>query len=221
MFIYKSKRIALLCLVLTCSCLVMGVKFAFAQVIREMEVVGNKTITSKEIIAAVEVRKGDKFNEDSLNEDIRTIYNLGFFEEVSLEVEPCEKGLKVIFKVVEKTLIKRIDFKGNKKFSNKKLKGEIILKEKEAFDRKKMEEDAEKITVLYKDKGYADVKVEAFTTTQEKDGLVIVTFFITEGNRITIKKINLSGVKEFPAKKILKKMKTKRKKVYKEDVFNA
>ena len=221
MFKYNLKKVINMCLVLICLYFIAGVESAFAQVIRKIEILGNKTIASKEIIAVIEVKKGDEFEEDSLNQDIRNIYNLGFFDEVVLDVEPFEKGIKVVFKVAEKTLIKRVDFKGNKKFSNKKLKGEISLKEKEAFDQKKMEEDTEKITLLYKGKGFADVKVEAFTTTLEKEGLVIVTFFVTEGNRITINEITLTGVKGFPLKKVLKKIKTKKKKIYKEEVFNT
>jgi outer membrane protein insertion porin family len=122
--------------------------------------------------------------------------------------------------VTEKPLIKRIEFKGNKQFSDGKLGREIESKKEEPFDNRKMQGDTEKIATLYKEKGYANVKVEPYTTEDEKNGMVIMTFFITEGKQIRIEKVSLVGVEAFNPKKIEKKMETKRKKFFKQELLD-
>jgi len=155
-----------------------------------------------------------------VSEGLQNIYELGFFENIAIEVTEVEGGVKVAYIVTEKPLVKRIEFKGNKEFSNGKLEREIESKEKEPFDNRKMQADAEKIATLYKEKGYADVKVEPYTAEDEETGMVVMTFFITEGAQIRIGKVNLVGVEAFDAKKIKRKMKTKRKKFFKQELLD-
>lgn len=117
-------------------------------------------------------------------------------------------------------MIKRIEFKGNKEFSDSKLGREIESKEEKPFDNRKMQEDTEKIATLYKEKGYANIKVEPYTTEDEKSGMIIMTFFITEGKQIRIEKVSLIGVEAFNPKKIKKKMETKKKKFFKQELLD-
>jgi len=188
--------------------------------IREIEITGNKNIGTKKILKALQIKKGDEYSEEAVSKGLQNIYQLGFFENITVEVVEVEGGINVTYVVTEKPLIKRIEFKGNKKFSNAKLGKEIESKEKEPFNNRKMQEDAEKIVTLYKEKGYANVKVEPYTTEDEKSGMTIVTFFITEGKQIRIGKVNLVGVEPFDTKKIKKKMKTKRKKFFKQELLD-
>lgn len=200
--------------------LLSGYLFSEPVKIREIEITGNKNVETKKILKTLGIKKGDEYSEEAVSEGLQNIYELGFFENITIEVSDVEAGVKVTYVVTEKPLIKRIEFKGNKKFSNSKLEKEIELKEKQPFDNRKMQEDAEKIVTLYKEKGYADVKVEPYTTEDEKSGMVIVTFFITEGKQIRIGKVNLIGVEAFETKKINKKLQTKRKKFFKKEVLD-
>lgn len=194
--------------------------FAELKKIRSIEIQGNRYVSKNEIREKIKLSKGDLLTEQALKEDIENIVSLGFFLEVNAETVEVEKGVKLIFNVKEKPQIKKIVFRGNKHFSDRKLKGEFSLKEKEFFDQKKLQEDIAKIVDLYKDKGYADCRVEGYETA-EIENKVTVNIFITEGNQIVIQEIKFEGVKSFPPKKIFKLMKTKTKKVYqKEDLDN-
>jgi len=188
--------------------------------IRSIEIQGNRYVSKTEIREKIKLRKGDLLTEQALKEDIENIFALGSFLEVNAETVEVEKGIKLIFNVKEKPQIKKIIFRGNKHFSDRKLKSEISLKEKEFFDQKKLQDDLTKIVDLYKNKGYADCQVEGYETP-EIENKVAINIFITEGNQIVIREIKLEGVKSFLQKKILKLMKTKTKKVYKkEDLDN-
>ncbi len=197
-----------------------GYLFSDPVQIRQIEITGNRNVQTKKILKALDIKKGDEYSEEAVSEGLQNIYELGFFENIEIEVTEVEGGVNVTYIVTEKPLIKRIEFKGNEEFSNSKLEKEIESKENESFDNRKMQEDAEKIVTLYKEKGYADVKVEPYTAVDEKSGMLIVTFFITEGAQIRIGKVNLVGVETFDTKKIKKKMKTKRKKFFKQELLD-
>jgi len=197
-----------------------GYLFSDPVQIIQIEITGNRNVQTKKILKALDIKKGDEYSEEAVSKGLQNIYELGFFENIRIEVTEVEGGVNVTYIVTERPLIKRIEFKGNEEFSNTKLQKEIESKENESFDNRKMQEDAEKILTLYKEKGYADVKVEPYTAEDEKSGMVIVTFFITEGAQIRIGKVNLVGVEAFDTKKIKKKMKTKRKKFFKQELLD-
>ena len=206
-------------LAISCWLLFSPVHAAELKKIRAIEIKGNQYISSSEIKEKIKLRKGDLLTEQALKEDIQNIFDLGSFLEVNAEIVEVEKGIKLIFMVKEKPQVKKIVYHGNKHFSDRKLKGEISLKEKEFFDQKKLQDDITKIVDLYKDKGYDDCQIEGIETLEVETNKVTVNFFITEGNQIIVQEIKLEGVKSFPEKKIFKLMKTRVRKVYKKEDF--
>lgn len=197
------------------------------KIIQEIHVQGLQTLKEKAVRKDVTSKIGDVYSEDKVQKDVEALYNTGKFEEVTLETQemplkkpvPDSTGVRVIFKVTEKPILRRIDFKGNKKFSRRRFLSDLVSKEGEPYDSFKTHEDVEKITTLYKDKGYADVTVENYTSKDPKTGKIVLTFYVTEGNRIRIDQVTLEGVSAFPEKKLKKLIKTKRKKVYKEETI--
>src|SRR5450756_1891615 len=78
-----------------------------------IEVQGNKRIETATILAKIKTKEGDIFSPAVIREDIRILYQLGHFEDVQVKTEGFEIGLKVIFSVKEKPLIREITFEGN------------------------------------------------------------------------------------------------------------
>ncbi|MEW6557136.1 MAG: outer membrane protein assembly factor BamA [Elusimicrobiota bacterium] len=187
--------------------------------IRAIEIHGLKNVKERVVKDAIKISKGDKFERKLVDEDISNIYKLGLFSDVAVDVSDYKDGVRIIFIVQEKLIIKKIEFRGNKAFSNRKLKEEISSKEKEGYDTRKIQDDIAKITTLYKDKGYADVNIGDFSTTDDITGFATVTFAITEGNKILIGGVTIDGVKSFKLKKVKKLFTTKKKKVYKDETF--
>jgi len=182
---------------------------------------GNKNIRERVILAQVKTKKNDTYDPDKLRKDVQAIYGLGNFEDVSLDVTDVPGGVIVTFKVVEKPVIKKIDFKGNKKVSSSKLRDGLSLKENDPLDKFKLNLDVEKLISIYKDEGFAAAQVEPFTTTDATNH-VSITFFVTEGTQVLVEDIDLQGVTAFKLKKFtgfLGIMKTRRKKVFKQDVL--
>ncbi len=187
--------------------------------VRAIEFSGLRNVGAGTVKSAIKISKGDVYDQKLVDEDISNIYKLGLFSDVSADVSDFNEGVKVTFTVQEKLIVKSIDFKGNKEFSNRKLRDEITTKVKEGYDTRDVHNDIGKISTLYKDKGYADVKVEDFSTTDDAAGFAMVTFSITEGSKVLIGEVTVEGVKKFKPKKILGLLDTKKKNVYKDQTF--
>jgi outer membrane protein insertion porin family len=178
---------------------------------------GLKNVKERTVKEQIKSKTGKPYSDDTVKADIQNILGLGSFENVEAVLDTST--YRLTFQVREKPYIKKITIKGNKKISTGKLKDEITLKEKEFFDYLKLDESQTKMLNLYRDKGYADAKIEVYPTTDETTNQMTITFLVTEGNRILIDNVSVEGVHAYKPKKILKMMKTKRKKVYKEETI--
>lgn len=177
---------------------------------------GNRNVKERVILAQVKTKRYDLYEAEKIRKDVQNIFSLGNFEDVTVEAQEIPGGIGITFKVVEKPLIKKIEFKGNKKLSKSKLLDKVTLKERDPLDKLKLNLDVEALLALYKDEGFAAAQVEPYTSTTP-DNFSTVTFYITEGTQVLIEKVILTGVTAFPEKKVRKLLKTKRKKVFKQD----
>jgi len=214
------KKLIVLCAV---SLMVSAVMPAHAKksstIVKHVEIEGVINVKPKAVLNKIKTKRNKPYNEDNVRADMRVILELGYFDNVEVSVDTTT--LRVAFKVKEKPYIKKVSFKGNKVYSQGRLKSEITLKEKDYYDLSKFEESKSKILSLYRDKGYADVKLESLPTTDEKSNQMTLTFIVTEGNRILIGDVKVDGVKAYQTKKIAKLMKTKRKKVFKDETYES
>ena len=59
---------------------------AFAEAINSIEVKGNKRVSKETIINFSELKVGQEFSDEMLNNSLKELYNSKFFEDVSLEM---------------------------------------------------------------------------------------------------------------------------------------
>jgi len=115
-------------------------------------------------------------------------------------------------------MIKRIDFKGNKKVGSSKLRMAFHLRRAIPLDKFKLTSMSKRSCRSTKMRVFAAAQMEPFTTTDATNH-VTITFFITEGTQVLVDAVEISGVTAFKLNKIKKLMKTRRKKVFKQDVL--
>ena len=96
-------------------------------VIKEIAVEGNRRVQEAVILGRVQSKLGGQFNPGLLSEDLRSIFGLGFFDDVQMRVEDFEGGVKVVFVVMERPFVRDVDFTGNKKLATTSLQDKIDL----------------------------------------------------------------------------------------------
>lgn len=175
--------------------------------IKKIELLGLKTVSEKEVRYNIKLKEGDLFNEEIFIADIKRLYSLGYFNKIEYEKEVTKEGvyLRIIF--FENPLIKSIIIKYPKYFSLKKIKTFMAISEGELLNENKIQQTKNRILEEYRKEGFvfANVEEEIKVTGGEAE----LTFKITEGKRVKVKKIEFSGINGIKPKAIKKVMKTK------------
>ena len=223
----KSLRLAVFILIL----LLAGFSAVFAEgeKIAEIVVSGNRRIDTAAILAAIKFKAGDTLFSDKTDEDLRAIYKLGHFQEVRVATRETDKGVVLIYTVLEKPVVRDIKFEGNKELTIDKLtKDGLEIHKNTIFSTKDLNKSVAKIKKLYGDDGYYLAEVTPLIDKRSPSEMV-VTFKIDEGKKIQIRSITFDGNNAFNARKLRGFMETKEKwflswltgaGTYKEEVLN-
>ncbi len=168
---------------------------------------GNKKIENSAISQVLKSTPGGIYSETNLNEDIRAIYKLGYFDDVAADVADTPEGKTITFIVKEKGLITDIQIKGNKKLDTKDIEAVLTFKTRQALSKEKIATSMEKIKALYDDKGYFNAEI-SYAIEREREKDIRVIFTIKENSRLYIKKISFEGNRSFRDNELKKIMKT-------------
>ena len=174
-------------------------------IVESITIQGNQRIESAAILGNVTLKTGDPLATQVTQEQIRRIYDMGFFDDVQVQTETKAKGVAVTFVVQEKPFVTAIVFDGNDALSDDKLKEVITLKNQVFLDQQAIKLSAEKIRAEYEKDGYHTAKViPIIQALQESRNRV--TFFIQEGARAKIQSIHFAGLTVFNKKDLLSVM---------------
>ena len=159
---------------------------------------GLKNVQSSELAALMNPYKGRDFDYDIFWEIQGKLYALEYFDRIDPSLNPHVSGNGVIinFAVAERPIIGRINFAGNSGIRRTELLDTISTKVSDVFNQAKIRVDVEAIKNKYIEKGYPNVAVEAAETVTA-DSLTL-TFNITEGKKITIRRIEFQNTQEGP-----------------------
>jgi outer membrane protein insertion porin family len=171
-----------------------------------IEVQGNRRIESATILAKIKTREGAVFSPSVIKEDIRLLYQLGHFEDVQVKTEGFEQGLKVIFWVKEKPLIREISFEGNDDITLEKLKEIVTILPRTAFNQQLIQDNAEKIRLKYQDSGFYHAVIVP-VIVELKGGDKNIVYYIEEGKKISLSEIMITGNTVIPTNVIKESMK--------------
>ena len=155
---------------------------------------GNENISKDLIISQITSNLGDVFSKESIEKDVKAIYELGYFKDVRVKLESFREGYKVVFVVVENLAVKEINITGNTAVSKEEMREVMILQVGQIFSQKILKNDLTRISQLYKDRGYllANIKEINF----DEQGKLWITIsegylekILVEGNNKTKEKI--------------------------------
>jgi outer membrane protein insertion porin family len=184
--------------------------FAYAQgqpVITKIEIQGLKRIEEGAVRSKISEKIGEPLSEDKISDDIKTIFKMGYFDDVKVKADPFEGGIKLIYVLREKPTIIKVDFQGNKEYGDSKLKEKITITPGSIADTVLIQDNAARLSKFYEEEGYwlANV-VPVIKKISEND--VTLTYQIDEGPKIKIRRIIIEGNKHISSSKIKGVMKT-------------
>lgn len=179
-----------------------SVRAESGEIIQDLSVRGNAKVESDAILMILKSRKADALNPETIKEDIKTLYGLGYFSDVRIYRVNVDGGIRLIIDVKEKPAITSISFEGNEEIQTDTFKEKLETKLYALVNDATITADVRMIEKQYAEKGYHLVRV---TYTLEKKGAseVGLTFHVEEGGKVLIGSIDILGNKYFSAGEII------------------
>ncbi|MEK6602110.1 MAG: outer membrane protein assembly factor BamA [Candidatus Binatota bacterium] len=174
---------------------------------KEVRVQGNLRVEEDGIRLHLKARAGDPFNQAAVDQDVRAIYRMGFFDDVKAELSP--DGV-LTYSVKEKPYIREVKIQGNSQLSREKIETALGISPRAILDRDKVAEGAERVKKLYGEQGYLNAGVD-YSISLVENNQAIVNLSIEEGERLLVQKISFEGNRAFPDSELKGLMATKEK----------
>jgi outer membrane protein insertion porin family len=153
---------------------------------------GNRKVEDDALRVNLKIKAGMALNRDLLQEDVRTIWRLGYFEDVQVETAEAEGGLVVTFVLKEKPAIRKIYVSGHDEVGLTKINEVLDLKKEQVLDLAKLKKNVEKIRELYLQRGFYMAEVE-YELRRDSPGEVDVYFRVHENSKVEIRRVNFTG----------------------------
>lgn len=180
------------------------------QRIAAISIKGNKRIEAGAILRLVKSQAGSAPDSVLLREDLKNIYQMGFFEDVRLNIEETAKGKTIVFEVKEKPVIGTISYKGQDEIKEEKIKEVVTIKQGAIINPAELKRSEENIRNLYKDSGYHHAEITTELDNASTD-LINISFTIKENEKVYIKEIKFIGNKALSSSELTDVMKTTEK----------
>ena len=185
----------------------LAVRVTGREKVAKVNITGNRRIESEAVKANLKTKDGGIFSPLLLDEDLRAIWKMGYFDDVKISTADSPAGKVVTIKVKEKPAVREVRFEGNKEVDTKDLQDQIGIKRFTVYKPAAVKEAEQKIVQIYRDKGFYDVKVTSQVIKLPKGDLGI-KFNIVEGDKVYVKAIHFEGNKAFDDDKLKDVMST-------------
>jgi outer membrane protein insertion porin family len=185
----------------------IGFKLFDRAKIAEIVITGNKRIEVDAIERYIKTKPGDTYVPSRLSSDLKSIYSMGYFEDIRIESKDNPSGKVITFHVQEKPTIRRIEFKGNIVFDDAEITEALNIKSGSILNFFAIQNNLIRIEDLYKEKNYHNVSVD-YEIEELENNQGDLLFLIQEGKKIKIEKIIFEGNAVYTEKELKKVIKT-------------
>jgi len=204
-------------------------------VIRRIEFVGLRRIPAATLRAQIRSREGQPLDAERVEEDVRALDRLGWFDSVTAEVHPMpvllaaaetdaarlaallpaagldETGLRLVFVVEERPFLAAVRFRGSHVLSRERIgalleEKRIQLKVAAPARREDLWRAARAIEAALADAGHPQVGVR-LRLEEVPTAAVRATFEISDGPAITVGRVTFAGNRAFSERKLRRQMK--------------
>ena len=188
----------------------IGFKLFERAKIAGIAITGNKRIEVDAIERYIKTKPGDAYVPSRLSSDLKSIYSMGYFEDLRIESKDTPDGKVITFHVQEKPTIRRIEFKGNRVYDDEEILEALNIKSGSILNIFAIQNNIIRIEDLYKEKNYHNVSVD-YEVEELDNNQGALLFLVEEGKKVKITKITFEGNVVYTEKELKKQIKTNEK----------
>jgi len=161
----------------------------------DVQVRGMKVLDPDVVLMRLRIRTGDSPNALAIDEDVKRVWDMGYFSDVRASLEQQAAGRILVFTVVEKPRIDNIVVNGAGKIDKDDILGSMSTKTGSVLNEKLLAEDLQKITDLYRAQGFYLAKVTSSVDPRPTGSGAVLTLNVDEGGKLYIKEVRVNGLK--------------------------
>ncbi|UIZ58745.1 outer membrane protein assembly factor BamA [Acinetobacter sp. SCLZS86] len=158
---------------------------------RDIKIDGLVRLTPANVYGMIPVNSGDRVNEAVLANAIRSIYATGLFD----DIQASREADTLVFKVVERPIISKVEFKGNKLIPKEALEDglkKMGVAEGEVLKKSALQTLESELEQQYMQQGRYDADVRVITTARPNNRVDLTVEFV-EGKAAKVVDINIIG----------------------------
>jgi outer membrane protein insertion porin family len=179
--------------------LLLGTANVWAQagpIISEIRIVGNQRVETDAIQVHITSQVGQPYNDVAVDNDVKSIYRMGFFKDVTPHLLRQDGRAILTFVVEEKPLVTDIRFGGMKEIkpNDDKVINALAIHSGSIEDQTRVQTTIRNLKAVYEEKGYLDAKI-TWRTVPEASNTEIGVFDVVEGPKVEIAAIKFNGNK--------------------------
>ncbi len=181
------------------------------ETVAEVAIAGNQRIETDAIRRVIRTEPGDILSNEQISRDIRSIYRMGYFEDIRVETDQHPDGRIVTFKVTEKPTIRVIRIEGaGRGYDEKEIRENLDIQTGSILNIFKVQRNMQRILSMYKEKNFHNVNVD-YNVIPLKNNQADLEFVIDEGEKVKIRRIGIEGNSAYSDKELKDLMKTSEK----------
>ena len=163
--------------------------------IAAIKVEGTHILEKDVVLMRLHIQKGDLYDPKVINQEVKRLFELGYFDDVQVKTQDMQDGKQVTFLVKEKPLIQAIGVVGAKEIDQDDVIEVMSSKTGSVINPKVLVDDMDKIRELYRKKGFYNAKISYALETTEP-GRARLNITIEEGKELYIEGITIEGAKQ-------------------------
>lgn len=165
--------------------------------VQQIQFTGNDRLSKDDLFQVMKSRPNEEYHEQVARQDRQRILDLYTDENGYLQAEVCfippdpqlAREVNLVYEISEgrQSLIREIGFKGVRGIAPKKLGKVLHSKAGKPFQKRRIEEDIDAISTLYRKNGYLTVHIQPELYFDEKPQLVSLIYQVREGKKVIVK----------------------------------
>lgn len=167
---------------------------AEAGAVASVEVRGAKLLDPDVVLLRLSTQKGDQPDASVIDQDVKRIWDLGYFSDVTVDLQQRPEGLFVVYTVTERPRVEGVSVEGADAIDEEDILDIMSTKTGSVLNERVLADDIQKILELYRKKGFYLAKVD--TRLDQRANGVAVVLPISEGKKLYIKEVQIEGASQ-------------------------
>lgn len=173
---------------------------------------GNARVDEEAIRVHLRSAAGAPFDRALVARDIRAVYGMGFFERVEADWEDEDGEGVLIFRVVERPLVREVRIEGAEHVKAEEIEAALKVRKHTILDTGKMREGLAAAKKVYEEEGYLDAVIQERAVDLGNNEVELI-YEVDEKERIRVKKIAVEGNEAFSDRRLRGVIATKQKSI--------